>query len=202
MPSFKADDPPITMSTDGRDPWERQPDETAKRYEQFCVYRNPGPGRTLTKTAETLTLSAAYVRSVSAHFLWSTRAQAWDREQDRIFSVRVTAERQRAAMQQLALGAKMFQKVRDRLETIDVQKLTAQQVARLAEVGLKLQQSGLGMPDSTVQVIGDPTQPVAHHDVSGMSLAERRALLDSTLAELERRRGVGVHQDEPDGDGE
>jgi hypothetical protein len=188
VPSFKDDESPIELAGDGRDVWERQPGESIKRFSQFVTYRDAGLTRTLANTAKTLTLSAPYVRAVSLRFRWPERVAAFDREHDRAFLAKMATDRKKAAQLHVALGTALFSKVRERLNTLQVNTLTPTEMTRLAEVALKLQQSGLGLPDSTVQVIGDPVQPVSHQDVTGLSLAERADLLDRTIAELQRRR--------------
>jgi len=203
MPSFKAGQPPIDLTEDGRKPWERQGAESEKRFAQFAAFRDQGAARTLAQTAKTLALAPSYVRNCAVHYRWQERADAWDREQARLFAARMAADRRTAARTHIALGSVMFGKIRERLASLDARTMTATETARMAEVALKLHLSGLGLPDSTVQVIGDPTQPIAHQDVNGMSFAERQALLDRITTELQRRRGIaapGDYADPDDGD--
>jgi len=50
-----------------RKPWERRPDETARAYGAFCVYRDLGPDRTLTLAVRThLTRTTANARATGA----------------------------------------------------------------------------------------------------------------------------------------
>ena len=69
------------MSEDNKDkdrkPWDKRDDETARNYEAFCVYRDLGPGRTLSVCATKIS-SYSYIKKWSTRFDWVDRCAAWD----------------------------------------------------------------------------------------------------------------------------
>lgn len=65
------------------EPWERQPKETAKAYEAFCVYRDMVQ-RSYSKVAEKLQKSETIIGRWGRTYDWRKRAAAWDEELDRI----------------------------------------------------------------------------------------------------------------------
>lgn len=191
MPSSGAKKQPIKLADDGRDPWERQPSESDTMYTSFSRYLALGSARTLAKAAQVLTKNPSYLRGVAAQYRWADRAASWDREQDRSFIEQMAADRRQVARAQLRVGTQFIAKVVARLETLDVETLRPQDLARFADVAIKLQNSGLGLPDRTVLVTGDPTQPVAVADVTATPLAQRREMLEAAMAEMKRRMGTG-----------
>lgn len=65
-------------------PWERQPDETPKPFEAFCVYRDMGTERSLSRVAEKLQKSDTLMGRWSSKYRWVERATAWDDERERV----------------------------------------------------------------------------------------------------------------------
>lgn len=59
-------------------PWERQPAETSKAYEAFCIYRDMGAKRSVQGTATALAKSVQVIKVWSSKFDWVARTVAWD----------------------------------------------------------------------------------------------------------------------------
>lgn len=59
-------------------PWDRQPNETAKAYAAFTIYRDMGSNRTVRATAEELTKSEQLIKTWSGKHRWVERVSAWD----------------------------------------------------------------------------------------------------------------------------
>ena len=59
--------------------WDRQPKETAKAYEAFCVYRDLGVGRQYAKTARELEKNESLIRRWAMAWNWKERAEVWDK---------------------------------------------------------------------------------------------------------------------------
>lgn len=67
------------------EPWERQPDETAKAYDAFNHYLDQPPAtRTCRAVAVALGKSRKLITNWSAKHGWVERAAAWDAEQARV----------------------------------------------------------------------------------------------------------------------
>lgn len=152
VPALREEDAPL--------PWDKQPKEPTKAFHAFSLYRDLGPARSLTKVGEigeeSGVFSPAMVERWSPAWRWVERVDAWDRDQDR----RRQAERDTAIAQArrteamagtLLLGAALRRLRGDRgaegispVEALDVSTLDPGEVARFAEIGAKLQRSGLG----------------------------------------------------------
>lgn len=59
-------------------PWDRQPGESSKAYEAFCVYRDLGANRSLQRVASELSKSAALMKRWASQWGWVSRAEDWD----------------------------------------------------------------------------------------------------------------------------
>ncbi len=67
-----------------KNPWDRIDGETMAAFEAFVIYRDLGPGRSLSKAAQPLAKTAGTLAEWSAKYSWATRAQAWDDHLDKI----------------------------------------------------------------------------------------------------------------------
>lgn len=65
-------------------PWERQEGEGPERWEAFLRYRELGLGRSLVQVAQNLGKSNTLLHVWSSEGGWVARAEAYDREQDRL----------------------------------------------------------------------------------------------------------------------
>jgi hypothetical protein len=129
--------------------WELRDDETPKSYAAFCIYRDLGPDRSVAKALEAdgkTVGSRGYWEAWCSKYDWVDRAAAYDLHTDGLIRKRLEAKRMRAAEQQAELGEAMVSKARERLRTIDTSDLGAQDIARLADVGVKMQRLALGEP--------------------------------------------------------
>lgn len=129
-------------------PWDRRADETTKAYEAFCIYRDMGTQRSLSKVAEKLQKSDTLMGRWSRNNDWVDRAAKWDDEQDRIEREAAQKEhlkaikdmRKRQADSGYALQIKGIQA----LQKIPVTDLTAADIVRLVVEGAKLERIGRG----------------------------------------------------------
>lgn len=148
-----------------RHPWDRLPGETSRAYEAFRLYRDAGPRRVL---ADATTTSVDMAQRWSKQWSWPARAVAWDDEsariedQDRLDALRTmhgNHARAAKALQGFALSA---------LQGLDAQSVTAADIARLFELGAKLERLTLSQSveelqgRSTPQNGDDPWARIAH----------------------------------------
>lgn len=137
------------------DPWERQPNESDVAFAAFLIYRDLAPRRRLALVAQQSGKSVPLMERWSAHHKWRDRAAAWDREQDRVGREAQLEEVRLMHRRHANLAVRMLNKAAQRLEgdpannvaALNVSKLTAEQVARLAEVGVKIERSARGEPE-------------------------------------------------------
>lgn len=124
--------------------WERQPEETSKPFEAFCVYRDLGPGRSLAQVAEKLKKSGTLIGRWSGAYDWVKRATAWDAEQDRIARKSQLDEIVKMRKRHAKLASDMLLKAAKALETLPDEEIKASDVSRMVDVAAKLERISRG----------------------------------------------------------
>jgi hypothetical protein len=140
-----------------RAPWDRRADESAASYAAFRVFRDLGPLRQLAAVVDRLDapVAAGTVRRWSGQHDWRARAVAWDDERHRIEDrERLEALRTMHRNHQRAGRAVAAVALRA-LEALDVTQLSGAEVARLLDLGTRLERSTL--VSSVEQLQGVPS---------------------------------------------
>ena len=129
-------------------PWERQPEETTKAYEAFCVYRDMGTQRSLSKVAEKLQKSDTLMGRWSRENDWVKRAAKWDDEQERI--EREIAQREQGkAIREMRkrhadIASAMLIKSARALARIPDDEIKPGDISRMVDVASKLERISRG----------------------------------------------------------
>lgn len=129
-------------------PWERQPDETPKPYEAFCIYRDLGINRTRAAVAEKLSKSESLISRWSSQYQWVNRAAAWDDEQERI-EREITQKQQREDIKKMrkrhaAIATQMLVKASMALQSLKDDEVKAADISRMVDVASKLERISRG----------------------------------------------------------
>ncbi|MFE0640118.1 hypothetical protein [Streptomyces sp. NPDC058877] len=173
------------MAGSDNDPWDRQTDESPVAFAGFAAYRDMGPARSITRVARELNKSRALIARWSSAHAWVLRAQAWDREQDRVFLAEQADARRAAARRHVKISQAFLGKVVARLQSLDPRELSPDQLLRYFQVAAEIERKVLS-PDGT-------TLPDAVDDnvlqAGEMSDEERHARMEQLRRELERRIG-------------
>lgn len=188
--------------------WDRQKREPETAYSYFAVYRDLGRTRTVAKVADQVNKSRDYLHKIAASWRWVQRAQAFDREQDRVYSEALTERRRDMAERHARLASALQSKVVARLQSLDASKLTPGDIARWLEVTTRLERLALGLPGSATAVSGPDGAPI-EVEVGAMNEADRSAFFRALVAEATARAGTDqpgdgteLGDDEPDDEGE
>jgi len=192
---------PIVLDP-GRDPWERQPNESLTRHGQFCAYRDMGRTRSLRKVAESLGLNDRYVRDVAAAYHWRERAEAWDRHLDELFTAAWIEERRKAAEADARILGAALGKIAQRLPSLNAAELSAGDLIRLLDVTMRHRRALFGDPADAVGQI-DPEQQARITDSQTAVLVEviRRvaaSLLDASVSMVDQQTAEQIRQAWPD----
>jgi hypothetical protein len=154
---------------DDREPWERQPGETAKAFLAFAVYRDMLDGRTIAKTAEALTETSAgegrtpeqvasVLRQWAVKHDWQRRAELYDVWRDRRYLERRESERERLLDELGQVGGTLIGAGITRLNgrpaseqskavgALDLNDASAGDVVKLVREGSRLKLRAAGMP--------------------------------------------------------
>ena len=187
------------MSEPSPAPWEQQPEETARAYTAFCVFRDLGPRRTLAAAAAAYYQRAAdslerQVDKWSSAHRWVERAAAWDRHLDaQGRAAQETARREMAerhGREARALQAKAL----ERLRALRPEELSPADVLRFFVEAVKLERLALGEPD-TVQrqeLTGKDGAPL-HFSLED-AVAAARELEEAEHGAVHRSRGPALQE--------
>jgi hypothetical protein len=138
-------------------PWDRQPGESAKAYRAFTLYRDKQADRTFESVAGVLRCSGTNIRRWAKRWDWTHRVRAYDIHLDRIDLEALSRERltmkKRMARQGIDMQAAAADALSELLRLIKRKKrplrLSASDIARLAEVGGKLERYARGEDDES-----------------------------------------------------
>jgi hypothetical protein len=151
------------------DLWERQDGEPTKAHAAFRLFRDlPGVQRSVAAVAGRVGISERRAREWALEWDWRGRADAWDdachriEDAERLEAIRAMHRVHRRA------GRAAIDKATEALRLIDPQEMPATAVARLMELGAKLERSTLivsveelqGLDDVEVDV-EDPWERIA-----------------------------------------
>lgn len=165
-------------------PWERLHGESAPAFEAFAKYRDMGADRSLAKVAQELGKSTTLVERWSARDSWVVRVEAWDVEQDRVWRATQIASRRETGRRQLRIANAIQGRLVDALARLDIDTLTARDIAHWLDVSVKVQRQALGQADQRTEVTGANGGPI---ELASLSHEEARARLQEISAEISRR---------------
>lgn len=133
----------MSESTDIK-PWERQPKETPKAFEAFCVYRDMGKKRSQEATAEKLSKSRALVSRWSSKNNWVERVAAWEDEQDRLIRIELTRDIGAMRKRHADLANAMLIKAAKALARIPEDEIKASDISKMVETASRLERLSKG----------------------------------------------------------
>lgn len=180
-----------------REPWERQPAESARMFSRFVVFRDLGDGRTLNAALEIINATSSKkiakgsLHQNSCQFRWTERADCFDAFQS-------AAERERLAMlrrdmceRHRKIAGGLLGKAIKALQELDPESdLEPLDIVRFVTLGADLERKALGEPTERVALSGPTgTGPVPIEDMSQLSQEQRRMRLNQIVSELSRRAG-------------
>lgn len=190
--------PPLSLAPD-RDPWDRQPDETARRYSQFRAYLDLGRTRTLAESSRTLALSAAYVRNLAAAHRWRDRAAAYDRHGDLLADAAWLEERRQAARDDARTLAKAAAIVEAALDAIDPTDIRVPDLIRLLDVVMRHRRALLGNATQATTVVVTSQAAVDRDEFSRLPPEQQRVrIADLAASVLRRTRALAGEDDDED----
>jgi hypothetical protein len=141
----------MRLGKDDRQPWERQKGETQKAFEAFCIYRDMGADRSLSKVSQQLGKHKVLLQRWSSRWQWVLRVEAWDDHLDQ-GARRENEKRVKAMAERHANQAMLFQqKLVERLRTINPEDLSPADLARWFDVAVKVERLSRGEPTENVR---------------------------------------------------
>lgn len=184
------------LDPEPRQPWERQPGESAKAFDQFVIYRELGPSRSIAKVGRAGGKAGAtsHLEDLSAKHDWPKRAAGWDaaldieRQEAEREAVREMAERQAKAAQSahilairsIAVWHATIEAWEAAAREAQAQKhppppfpLSIKDTTRLLAISQQLERQARGEPDVTVGGgVRPATDPVVRAIISDPAFQE------------------------------
>jgi hypothetical protein len=134
-------------------PWDRRPGESAKAYRAFALYRDMQADRTFESVARELRCSGTNIRRFAKRWDWAQRVRAYDIHVDRIeldaLSRDRVAMKKRMARQGIDMQAAAADGLSELMRKTGPRGLSASDVAKLAEIGSKLERYARGEDDES-----------------------------------------------------
>lgn len=170
------------------EPWERQRGESPQATEAFRLYRDLGPQRSVRKVSEACHKNESLLNRWSQRWAWVERAASWDDEVDRLARLNAVEEVAEMHRRHAQLAVVMLNKVGMRLlgsednnvQAIDTNTLSISELARLADVAVKIERLARGEPETVVA--GAPAAGAAPDEYRAVS---RLMSDDDLVAEAE-----------------
>lgn len=156
--------------------WERQPNEQAKQFKAFCLYRDMNPGDQTMKRLSAMTgVSERTLAMWKKDFKWEERSQAWADEEDRQAREKHLKALDEMHERHIAVSMRVLEKVEDALDVLDAEMIMAKDIPKLIEVAAKLERLSRGDAGDSVEVRdgGKAVNPVTfylpnnHRDAEG-----------------------------------
>jgi hypothetical protein len=196
---------PWDIDTPGDKPWDHRDSETTRAYEAFVHYRDLGPARSLRKAAETFYAEGTPHGEIAAEkgrregartaaerrfFSWSSandwrrRVAAWDEAISRVGTAELIEAQRNMRIRHAAAGTVAVGKAIEKLRAVKAEDLSLVDVARLLDIGTKVERLARDLPSEVLQHQGPGGGPIAHEDVTPS--------VDRSVAMLEAMLEAGV----------
>ncbi len=171
-----------------RELWDKRRGEGAAAFAAFAIYRDLGPERALWKVADAVKKSPSHIEAWSSTHNWGERVDAFDLHRDRERQREDVEQERRMRQRHVALGAQLSTMAllrargaqaegqRGAIQALDANSLSASEVSRLAEAGVRIERLSRGLAtDLTTAANIKPDQ----------WLSVARDLIEAALNEIE-----------------
>ena len=121
------------------EPWERQPDESAKAFEAFVTYRDMGPDRSIQRVARECTKSVSLIKRWSRERGWTERIRAWDNNLTEAARKKARKEVEDMQRRHIDIGRYMQSKAVRALDKMPEESITPRDATTLAKLGIEVE---------------------------------------------------------------
>ena len=143
--------------------WERLPGETVGQYDKFCAYRDmkipgdPSSRRSIRALSGTIGSPKRYLDKLSSSLQWVSRADAYDIEMERKARAQNEAAILKMRKDHAELASQMIKKAAKRLLLIPEEELSAADIVRMFDIGVKIERISRGEATENRQISGEIT---------------------------------------------
>lgn len=151
--------------------WDKLPGESLKAHEAFKTYIDMGAARSLSKLAQSLGKSKALVAQWSVRHDWQARLDAWAA----LLNDEWARDRKRqaclAGRRHASVARAYISRLRTKLKSLDLDTMSASDMARWLDVAVKVERLSLGMSTSVVAGAGEGGE-IEHKHIVAIREAE------------------------------
>lgn len=143
------DDDDVEEQYSESESWERYPNESAKAYEAFCVYRDIGPTRSLAKTAEAMNHPPGYKQTLwkwSTKYEWQSRCYDYDDHMERVARLEKENMVREMTNRHACDAIKIQQIAMEALERISLEAAPPRDLIRVWEKAVRAERASRGLP--------------------------------------------------------
>lgn len=188
----------MAAKRDAPELWEQQEGEKSQHYQKFCQYRDMPYGtqgrepekRSIRRLADAMGMkSKSSIEKLSTQWNWVERAAAYDVYMTELERFKNEQEIKKMHDLHAKLGVQLLNKATRGLIALPDKELSAQDIARLADVGVKIERMSRG--DSAENIAVSAKATVEHSgglELSG-SIPDMSDLSDEELENLEQILG-------------
>jgi hypothetical protein len=179
----------MAKPTEKAESWERLPGETIGQYEKFCAYRDmkipgdPAGRRSIRALAAMIGSPKRYLDKLSSSRQWVARAAAYDMEMERKVRAQNEAAILKMRKDHAELASQMIKKAAKRLLLIPEEELTAADVVRMFDIGVKIERLSRGQVTESRQISGEAT--VMHEGTVAFQMTDELDFSKLTDEELQ-----------------
>jgi len=190
------------MSDEGKQAWDRQAGESSKAYAHFCLYRDMGVSRSLRTLEEVDGCTSGYrqLGRWSSRWRWVERCEAYDdyleyqrRLQQEEERREMTKRHAKMGMLAQSFAVRKLEKMANRIEQ-DEEHVSPADVARILDIGVKVERLARGEPTDSHEVMGPGGGPLK------LDLAETLKRIDEVYG-LKTEDSAGRTRGPGDGSG-
>lgn len=141
------------MNITPRASWERQPDETSRQYEAFCLYRDMGPERSILKVAREWSSGGhtSKLKEWSSKHHWVDRASAYDEHIDEIRRGRNEEAIIEMSARHADYSIQLQEKAMEALKLINPDELKPNELIKWLDIAVKIERLSRGVPTENIK---------------------------------------------------
>lgn len=169
--------------------WDRQNGEGARQYEKFCKYRDMDTDglrskRSLRKLANELGCSRISVENLSSKYNWVERAEAYDMYLEQKARKRREKDIEKMRETHAKIATQLITKATKRLLSISEEEISAADIVRMFDTGVKIERLSRGESTENKQLSGNAT--ITHDGAVEVKQPDMSKLTDEELTGLEQ----------------
>lgn len=119
--------------------WERQTGETEKAYEAFAMYRDMGPGRTISAVVTQLGKSRCLIDRWRVNWNWHERVRQYDAEIEKEARAKAVKARKDMIVRHIDIAVKLQDKALAALEKLSIGEMSAKDIKEYIKMATDLE---------------------------------------------------------------